>query len=254
MAHPQQTIFAKTIIENINYSSILEIGSYDVNGSIRDFIPSSKRYFGVDLIEGPSVDYVYDGQNLSLNKKFDLGLCFEVFEHDPYYVNTFKNLYSHLVENGILIFTCASTGRIEHGTSRTDIGASPGSNEIGWNYYKNLKRRDFENKLQLKKMFSEYFFISHKPSNDLYFVGVKLASEKINLDLNSLKLKALSAIFKYESSLKVKSDLGKMVRKFVMNIDYPLRWFLMHFSDSHYQNYILKRISLRKKLGEKLKL
>ena len=61
MAHPQQLQFIKTVSSNLTESykniSILEIGSYDVNGSIRNFFPDS-NYVGVDLTEGPGVDLV----------------------------------------------------------------------------------------------------------------------------------------------------------------------------------------------------
>ncbi len=37
---------------------ILEIGSMDVNGSLRDFAEPTTHYVGVDLEEGPAVDVV----------------------------------------------------------------------------------------------------------------------------------------------------------------------------------------------------
>ena len=39
---------------------ILEIGSYEVNGSLRKYFLNS-NYLGIDLIEGPGVDKVLDG-------------------------------------------------------------------------------------------------------------------------------------------------------------------------------------------------
>ena len=78
MAHPQQLdflnelsvlLFEKRKPSEIN---ILEIGSYEVNASIRDIFKGS-NYFGIDLLKGPGVDLVMNGQDIQkLNKKFDV--------------------------------------------------------------------------------------------------------------------------------------------------------------------------------------
>ena len=64
MAHLQQLTFVKTISEHLTKDyrnvKILEIGSYDVNGSIRKFFLNSE-YIGVDLIDRPFVDIISDG-------------------------------------------------------------------------------------------------------------------------------------------------------------------------------------------------
>ena len=52
---------------------ILEVGSYDVNGAIRNIFPFCNNYLGVDLAEGSNVDIVLDGDQIdTLNRKFDL--------------------------------------------------------------------------------------------------------------------------------------------------------------------------------------
>ena len=38
-------------------------------------------------------------------------------------------------DDGIVVFTCASVGRDEHGTEESNISSSPGSMKK-WNYYK----------------------------------------------------------------------------------------------------------------------
>ena len=42
---------------------ILEIGSYNVNGKVRDLFLGSVKYIGIDLQEGPDVDIVMDGHD-----------------------------------------------------------------------------------------------------------------------------------------------------------------------------------------------
>jgi hypothetical protein len=79
--------------------------------------------------------------------------------------------------------TCATTGRIEHGTTRTSPNDSPLTIGLGWEYYKNLSQKDFENRFNLSKMFSEYRFWIDWSSYDLYFVGIK-KQENRDLDTN----------------------------------------------------------------------
>lgn len=179
MAHPQQLQFVKSITsliaENRNFKSkkVLEIGSYDVNGSVRQFFPHSD-YIGVDLIEGPGVDLICEGDKISHEDNiYDVAISCECFEHNPAWVETFKNMYRMTKEGGLVIFTCATTGRSEHGTTRTSPKNSPGTQAINWDYYNNLTENDFNEKFSLNELFDEYFFLVNKSSCDLYFFGIK---------------------------------------------------------------------------------
>ena len=78
MSHIDQINFIKEFKEyyiNENFNSnidVLEIGSLDVNGKIRDLLNFSKKYTGIDLIKGPNVDLIMDGSDIDqLNRKFD---------------------------------------------------------------------------------------------------------------------------------------------------------------------------------------
>ena len=78
--------------------------------------------------------------------------------------------------NGVFCFTCASTGRAEHGTRRTDPGSSYGT--IGnledmSDYYKNLTEIDLNNVLNLNNLFSKWDTYYNSYMADLYFVGIK---------------------------------------------------------------------------------
>lgn len=46
--------------EHTDYT-IIDVGSYDVNGSYRDIIPKRARYIGVDIAAGPNVEVVMPG-------------------------------------------------------------------------------------------------------------------------------------------------------------------------------------------------
>ena len=75
--------------------------------------------------------------------------------------------------DGIVVFTCATTGRKEHGTTRTSPADSPLTVGKGWDYYKNLVKEDFEGIADLNSLFSSFEFSSNLSSKDLYFWGIK---------------------------------------------------------------------------------
>ena len=137
MSHYQQIEFCKLFKNEFFGSekiSIFELGSYDVNGSIRSIFDNTNKYTGLDLIDGPGVDVVYDGKNIQINEKFDLCISCECFEHNPNYFENFLKMIDLAKDDGIVVFTCASVGRDEHGTEESNISSSPGSMKK-WNYY-----------------------------------------------------------------------------------------------------------------------
>ena len=136
MSHIDQINFIKEFKEyyiNENFNSnidVLEIGSLDVNGKIRDLLNFSKKYTGIDLIKGPNVDLVMDGSNIDqLNKKFDIVLSCECFEHAKNWKTIFKKMCNVSKDDSFIIVSVASTGRIEHGTERSGNWQSPGNKD-----------------------------------------------------------------------------------------------------------------------------
>jgi hypothetical protein len=71
---------------------------------------------------------------------------------------------------GLVAFTCASRGRPEHGTRRTLVDDSPGTQAEGLDYYRNLTAQDFAGQLE---EFSSWRFWYMPTSFDLYFAGVR---------------------------------------------------------------------------------
>jgi SAM-dependent methyltransferase len=168
---------------------VLEIGSYDVNGSIRSLFPGS-IYTGVDLIAGPGVDIVCEGNCVAEpTESYDITVSCECFEHNPKWLETFLNMHRMTKLGGILIFTCATTGRVEHGTSRTNPVHSPGTQQVGWDYYMNLTESDFRKNISFESFFDSYLFLRNRRSNDLYFIGQKTGGNNIYA-LNTKIIKA----------------------------------------------------------------
>ena len=81
-------------------------------------------------------------------------------------------MHRMLKPGGLLIMTCASRGRREHGTTRTSPQNSPGTQALEWDYYLNLRESDFGH-FDLNGMFENCRFDHNKFSRDLYFLGIK---------------------------------------------------------------------------------
>lgn len=174
MAHQEQREFFKNLqnmFPDMFYDvSVLEVGSLDINGTIRDFFDAND-YIGVDVGPGKGVDLVMNGEDLTFpDGTFDVAVSAECFEHNPAWLETFQNMIR--MSNKYVVFTCASEGRPEHGTRRTDAGSSP--HTLDWDYYRNLNEEDFLEKLNMDEYFSEWRFEYNPMSKDLYFWGVKL--------------------------------------------------------------------------------
>lgn len=173
MAHPEQRVFFEQTKERFpQYFKdvyVLEVGSLNINGTVRDFFDAA-HYLGVDVAEGQGVDLVSAGQDLKFpDNWFDVAVSAECFEHNPQWLETFINM--HRMASKFVIFTCASEGRPEHGTSRTTPEDSPFTLE--WDYYRNLTEQDFRNSLNFDSMFQRYEFSVNEHSHDLYFWGIK---------------------------------------------------------------------------------
>jgi SAM-dependent methyltransferase len=219
MAHPQQLMFVSIldelfIQENKSKIRVLEIGSYDVSGTVRQFF-NGCDYTGCDLIEGPGVDVVSSGHDLNLpTDSYDITLSSECFEHNPYWVETFQNMHRMTKPGGLVMFTCASRGRVEHGTERTTIekSMSPGTAAIGWNYYRNLNQSDFEKKITFGDLFDQWFFHYMPTSCDLYFCGRKHGSSIFDFDKKKIasRVRDIKAIPVHQGISKPKIILMKI--------------------------------------------
>jgi SAM-dependent methyltransferase len=174
MAHKEQADFCNFVREKFpekfNDVSVLDIGSLDINGSNRYLFSGDYSYIGVDLGPGKNVDVICRGHEFRRENKFDVVISSECFEHDEFYTLTIKNMYDHLKPGGVFLFTCATTGRPEHGTTRT----SPSDAPFVGDYYKNITENDVRDVMDIENIFSEFKFISREIfPQDLYFYGIK---------------------------------------------------------------------------------
>ena len=176
MAHGEQREFFEKVKsqfpDHFEGKWVLEVGSLDINGTVRDFFTDC-HYVGIDIGPGPGVDAIANGADVDLpDSQFDTSVTAECFEHNPDWIKTFWNMHRMTKENGIIVLTCASDGRPEHGTTRSDVGSSPLTVDLGWEYYRNLNAADFYGEFPIYDLFSEHGFEYNAQSCDLYFWGV----------------------------------------------------------------------------------
>ena len=178
------TEFVKEILfEFFINKRVLDVGSGDINGNNR-FLFNNCEYDGNDVIKANNVTIVSKTKDLYFqDNTFDTIISTECFEHDPEYKESFIKIYNMLKPDGLFCFTCASTGRDEHGTRRTSPECSYGT--IGnledmSDYYKNLTEIDLNEVLSLNNLFSVWDTYYNNESKDLYFVGIKKGISNLN--------------------------------------------------------------------------
>ena len=181
MAHPAEQEFCSLVKaffpEYFKAVNVCDIGSLDINGN-NHFLFSDYSYVGVDIGRGKNVNVVSKGHEFRPidGKKFDTVISTECFEHDMHWRETIQNVIDNLLKSGgLFLFTCATTGRPEHGTPRTTPTDSPFTvQELSeWSdYYQNLTEDDMKGSIDFDKYFSIYRFYVHTGSCDLYFWGI----------------------------------------------------------------------------------
>lgn len=158
-----------------NYKFALDVGSADINGNNMHLFKNCV-YLSNDVVSGRNVTIVSETSKLPFtDASFDTIVSTECFEHDMKYEDSLKKIVKLLKPGGLFLFTCASTGRAEHGTLRTSPTESMTTSykEVPeWaNYYKNLTEDDVADILVPE--FAQYCFYTNTKSCDLYFWGIK---------------------------------------------------------------------------------
>jgi hypothetical protein len=110
---PEILEWAKGVRQRFPFKSgrVLEVGSYNVNGTIRDVFPDATEYIGIDQREGPCVDLVAHGREVEIRfgaASFDTVVCCETLEHDPAFWLTVNAMRNALVRGGYMMVTTPS--------------------------------------------------------------------------------------------------------------------------------------------------
>lgn len=178
------TMFVKQILGDFfKNKRVLDVGSGDINGNNR-FLFENCDYDGNDVIQANNVTIVSKTKDLPFtDNTFDTIISTECFEHDPEYKDSLTKIYNMLKPDSLFCFSCASTGRHEHGTRRTspqDSYGTIGNLEDMSDYYKNLTEMDLNDVLPLNNLFSVWDTYYNSETKDLYFLGIKKGISNFN--------------------------------------------------------------------------
>lgn len=109
---------------------VIEVGSRDVNGTVRDVLTEAGYewafWLGIDCMDGPGVDIVSPAEvalGVVDSGSFDLAVTTEVLEHAQQWRMILAALVRVVKPGGHLIVTCAGPGRPPHGVSGAPLPA-----------------------------------------------------------------------------------------------------------------------------------
>lgn len=183
MAHKQQREFFERVKASFpswfGAVHVVDCGSLDVNGSLRDLFSQQATYIGVDVRAGANVMMVQPVHAASVPDAW----CYtvvsaEMLEHDPYWDVSLRKMHQMLCTGGLLAISTATHGREEHGTDRfPDIveGHPRNWSANDRNHYRNLDESDVRNAFlgTFEEKFGPYGFEVNEEHHDLYFWGIK---------------------------------------------------------------------------------
>lgn len=111
-AYTAAETFCKKFV--IHGMKVLDIGSYDFNGSLRPLFQNCE-YVGLDITSGKNVDVIANAHAMPFgNDSFDIIISSSNFEHDELFWLTFKEM-CRVVKPGGFIYICAPSAGEYHG-------------------------------------------------------------------------------------------------------------------------------------------
>lgn len=118
---------------------VVEVGAQDVNGATRDALGWRDRctWHGIDLVDGPDVDYVGDAATVLRTLRadgylFDGAVSTEVLEHAADWRDIVMEMALCVRLPGWLVVTCAGPGRPPHGASGGDVAPVEHYENVHW--------------------------------------------------------------------------------------------------------------------------
>jgi len=118
--HPSALEFGKlffnTYCKNLYGIAVVDVGSQNINGSLRDVCPQGINYIGVDFSPGNGVDVVLkDPYKLPFDDaSIDVVVCSSVFEHCQFFWILFLEIMRILKPDGLFYLNIPSNGYVHH--------------------------------------------------------------------------------------------------------------------------------------------
>ena len=131
--------FKKAYLPKFENPKIVDVGSLDINGSIRDQINFKANYIGVDLAEGKNVDQILENPyKLPFeNNSIDIVVSISVFEHVEFFWETYLEMLRVLKPNGLLFINAPANGHFHrHDSDNWRFYPDAGESLSKWGHHK----------------------------------------------------------------------------------------------------------------------
>jgi len=198
--------------EEVADKRVLEVGSYNVNGSLRPIIKlwGPSEYIGIDVHEGPGVDIVCNAEG-ALEKfgkdSFDVIICTSVIEHVKNWKLVISNLKNLCRPNGVIIISTCTYGFSYH------------------EYPNDFWRYELSD---MKKIFSDFEICKLEEDTTLkgVFIKVKKPMDFSEIDLKDYRLYNIVANKKICDLSEVNFNNMHFKKLLLKN---KIKWVLIHF-------------------------
>jgi SAM-dependent methyltransferase len=97
---------------------VLDVGSMDVNGTVRSLFFRAKEYVGIDMRPGKDVDRVMLAEDLPKHFEagyFDVVVCSNALEHMEFWEDAIRGMWFVLKEGGTLTLVTPTKEKGRHG-------------------------------------------------------------------------------------------------------------------------------------------
>jgi len=92
-------------------ATVVDFGSYSVNGNVRDIFEPYMKYIGIDMEAGPNVDIVCKNKSTPFeSKSIDIIVSTSCFEHDTCFWMTFLEMCRIVKPSGYIYINAPSAG------------------------------------------------------------------------------------------------------------------------------------------------
>lgn len=160
--HPAAETYVMRALDTAKFDpagkAVCELGSFNVNGSVRPLFTNCASYVGVDVRSGPDVDVVADGAAFGKPHDYDAVVCAETLEHAPDPEAIVKNAARILKPGGLFVMTAAAQDRDPHSVDGMALPAGQ--------HYAGIGRDDLES--WLAASFDHYTVEENARDKDIY--------------------------------------------------------------------------------------
>ncbi len=166
-------LFNETYLSSLNNLNIIEIGSQNVNSSVKKLLDQNCNYTGIDIAPGDNVDIVLkDPYKFPIeDNSIDVVISISTFEHVDFFWLTFLEILRILKKDGIFFLNVPSNGHFHR------------HENDNWRFYPDsgLALEKWGQKNGFNNICLEHFTVDHKGRdiwNDYVAIFIKDKNEK----------------------------------------------------------------------------